>query len=74
MSTVPVPLPHGILPLTLYDDTYSPTNFATSWLVEGLVDESLLRDALHRLTDKWRILSGRLEATDNIVNLKSPNT
>ncbi|EIW79542.1 hypothetical protein CONPUDRAFT_125865 [Coniophora puteana RWD-64-598 SS2] len=56
-----VPSPYALLPLTIFDDAWSPTNFATGWLVEGIIDENKLRTALNALTLKWRLLSGRLE-------------
>lgn len=55
----------ALLPLTIFDDAWSPTNFTTGWLVEGIIDEHKLRAALTRLTHKWRLPAGRLEKVDH---------
>ena len=61
ISITPVPEPHGIYPLTLFDDISTSSSVVLGWLVEGLVDVDLLSAALDRLLPKWPTLSGRLE-------------
>ena len=61
MPIASVPEPHGIYPLTLFDDISTSTGIVLGWLVEGLVDVDLLSAALDRLLPKWPTLSGRLE-------------
>lgn len=53
---------HALIPLTVFDKVFERTTFVTGWLVEGKVDARVLESALHRLTDKWRLLAGRLQS------------
>ncbi|KAJ7237187.1 hypothetical protein B0H12DRAFT_110795 [Mycena haematopus] len=48
-------------PLTVFDNPFERSTFLTGWLVEGLIDIDALAAALRRVTDKWRVLAGRLE-------------
>ena len=57
---------HALLPLTAFDLVFQQTTFVTGWFVEGTIDEKALSDALGRLTQKWRMLAGRLHS------IKSP--
>jgi hypothetical protein len=52
----------AIYPLTVFDKLTSPSSFVTGWLVEGSIDKETLVGPLTRLTDKWRMLAGRLES------------
>jgi hypothetical protein len=56
----------ALLPLTVFDLVFEQTAFVTGWLVEGTIDEKALSNALDRLTQKWRMLAGRLHS------IKSP--
>ncbi|KAJ7688345.1 hypothetical protein B0H17DRAFT_1332077 [Mycena rosella] len=49
-------------PLTFFDNTFEQTTFLTGWLVQGAIDTNTLAAALARLTEKWRVLAGRLES------------
>lgn len=57
---------NALLPLTVFDLVFQQTTFVTGWLVEGTIDEKALSYALDRLTQKWRMLAGRLHS------IKSP--
>ncbi|KAG5646998.1 hypothetical protein DXG03_001722 [Asterophora parasitica] len=46
--------------LTPFDRCFERTTFLTGWLVEGAIDTDALVDALTNVTQKWRMLSGRL--------------
>ncbi|KAF8626904.1 hypothetical protein AX15_004633 [Amanita polypyramis BW_CC] len=59
---VPVPEPHALIPLTVFDRLYYRTTFVMGWLVEGRIDEAALEGALTRLMRRWRILAGRIES------------
>lgn len=52
-------------PLTLFDKLFERTTFLTGWLVEGTIDTDALATALRNVTQKWRMLSGRLESITN---------
>lgn len=52
-------------PLTLFDVLFERTTFLTGWLVEGTIDTDALSTALSNVTQKWRMLSGRLESVQN---------
>ncbi|KDR74481.1 hypothetical protein GALMADRAFT_227535 [Galerina marginata CBS 339.88] len=52
----------ALVPLTVFDKLFERTTFVTGWLVEGKVDASALATALDRVTQKWRMLSGRLQS------------
>lgn len=68
MLDTPVPEPHGIYPLTLFDDISTNSGIAMGWLVEGILDLNLISAALDRLLSKWPVLAGRFECTsDNPV-------
>ncbi|KAJ7283391.1 hypothetical protein C8J57DRAFT_1709808 [Mycena rebaudengoi] len=53
--------PEAKYPLTVFDKTFERTTFVTGWLVQGTLKADALAVALGRLTEKWRMLSGRLE-------------
>lgn len=53
---------HATFPLTHFDRLFERTTFLTGWLVEGTIDTVALASALARITQKWRMLSGRLES------------
>lgn len=55
--------PQAFLPLTAIDRLFERTTFVTGWLLTGTVDTVALAAALDRLTQKWRMLAGRLEST-----------
>ena len=67
-APVPVPEPHALIPLTVFDRLYHRTTFVMGWLVEGQIDAAALEGALARLTRKWRILAGRIEPFNDKVN------
>ena len=82
MAIIPglVPEPHGVYPLTMFDDMSTKSAIVMGWLVEGILDLDLLSAALDRLLTKWPSLAGRFEpASDNSVcseltsNLASTN-
>lgn len=52
-------------PLTQLDRLFERTTFLTGWLVEGTIDTDALSAALSNVTQKWRMLSGRLESIKN---------
>lgn len=54
--------PVAIFPLTVFDRLFERTTFVTGWLVEGMIDGDALGSALRRVTEKWRILAGRLHS------------
>lgn len=37
----PIPVPHGIYPLTLFDDMYTKSIIVMGWHVEGILDLDL---------------------------------
>ncbi|KAJ7499307.1 hypothetical protein FB451DRAFT_1204965 [Mycena latifolia] len=49
-------------PLTVFDNSFELSAFLTGWLVQGTIDTNALAAALARVTEKWRVLAGRLEA------------
>ncbi|KAJ7367905.1 hypothetical protein DFH08DRAFT_928270 [Mycena albidolilacea] len=49
-------------PITAFDSPLERSTFITGWLVEGKIDTKALGAALRRVTEKWRILGGRLES------------
>ncbi|KAJ7156987.1 hypothetical protein C8R43DRAFT_1183527, partial [Mycena crocata] len=53
-------------PLTVFDNSFERSAFITGWLVQGTVDTEALGAALRRLTEKWRVLAGRLEAIPDV--------
>ncbi|KAF5393851.1 hypothetical protein D9757_000412 [Collybiopsis confluens] len=52
----------AIVPLTVFDRVFERSAFVTGWLVEGTVDVNAVSAALKRVTDKWRLLAGRLDS------------
>jgi hypothetical protein len=50
----------ALYPLSTLDVLFERTTFVTGWLVEGTLDSVTLADALTRVTEKWRMLAGRL--------------
>ncbi|KAF8211531.1 hypothetical protein K438DRAFT_1958625 [Mycena galopus ATCC 62051] len=48
-------------PLTVFDTPFERSAFLTGWLVKGTIDTNALAAALRRITEKWRVLAGRLE-------------
>ncbi|KIK65743.1 hypothetical protein GYMLUDRAFT_240221 [Collybiopsis luxurians FD-317 M1] len=58
----------AIIPLTVFDRVFERSAFVTGWLVEGTVDVNAVSAALKRVTNKWRLLAGRL---DSVVEGKS---
>jgi len=70
MERSSAPEHHGLLPLTVFDRMFERTTFVTGWLVEGALDAAALALALDKVTDKWRLLSGRLRSVkDQNVHL-----
>lgn len=65
MVVTPVPEPHGIHPLSLFDNMSGGSSIVTGWLVEGTIDLSIISAALDRLVAKWPLLAGRLENVDD---------
>jgi hypothetical protein len=65
MLITPVPKPHGVYPLTLFDDISTELGLTMGWLVEGIIDLKLVSAALDRLLAKWPVLAGRLESASN---------
>jgi hypothetical protein len=65
MLKTTVPKPHGVYPLTLFDDISTELGLTMGWLVEGIVDLKLISAALDRLLVKWPTLGGRLEAVSD---------
>lgn len=59
---VSAPDPYALFPLTVFDKLFERTTFVTGWLVEGTIESAALSAALHRVTRKWRMLSGRLRS------------
>nr|GAT47740.1 predicted protein [Mycena chlorophos] len=59
------PLRWGRYPLTAFDNLFDRSTFLTGWLVKGTIDIQILSSALRRVTEKWRVLAGRLEAVPN---------
>ncbi len=51
---------YGLYPLSALDVLFERTTFVTGWLVEGTIDHMALANALMRMTEKWRMLAGRL--------------
>jgi hypothetical protein len=52
MAITPVPEPHGIYPLTLFDDMSTKSGIVLGWLVEGILNLNLISAALDRLPSK----------------------
>jgi hypothetical protein len=67
----PVPEPHAIFPLTLFDDMCANPGIVLGWLVEGELDLNLISAALDRLVNKWPLLAGRLERVPSNVKSNS---
>lgn len=61
MSTS-VPEIYALLPLTVFDKMFERTTFVTGWLVEGKIHASAFTSALDSVTQKWRMLAGRLQS------------
>ncbi|KAK7061381.1 hypothetical protein R3P38DRAFT_2494779 [Favolaschia claudopus] len=61
----PVPSPpftrSSHYPLLPFDTVFEKSTFVTGWLVQGTIDANALSAALRRVTEKWRVLAGRLE-------------
>ncbi|KAF7301225.1 hypothetical protein MIND_00687300 [Mycena indigotica] len=55
-------------PLTAFDGSFERSTFLTGWLVKGVIDTKTLSHALRRLTEKWRVLAGRLESVEGTKN------
>ncbi|ESK92723.1 hypothetical protein Moror_15976 [Moniliophthora roreri MCA 2997] len=55
--------PFALYPLTVFDRLFERSCFVTGWLVEGRLDESKLGEALGKITDKWRLLAGRVRSS-----------
>lgn len=53
-------------PLTVFDNLFERSTFLTGWLVQGKIDTDALAAALGRMTEKWRVLAGRLEAIPDV--------
>ncbi|CAK5276112.1 unnamed protein product [Mycena citricolor] len=62
------PAPHALperwsrYQLSVFDNSFERSTFITGWLVQGAIDVEALGAALGRVTQKWRVLAGRLEA------------
>ncbi|TFK23325.1 hypothetical protein FA15DRAFT_594441 [Coprinopsis marcescibilis] len=65
MSVPQLPEPFSLYPLTPFDYLFESSNFVTGWLVEGDIDRAELEAALQRLTEKWRMLAGRIQLAVN---------
>ncbi|KAJ7640505.1 hypothetical protein DFH06DRAFT_1216200 [Mycena polygramma] len=50
----------ALLELSPLDNVVSGLSFGTAWLLEGELDLSALANALRRVTEKWRLLAGRI--------------
>ncbi|KAJ7179565.1 hypothetical protein C8R46DRAFT_1074109 [Mycena filopes] len=59
------PPPLARYPLTVFDNSFERSTFVTGWLVQGEINVDALAKALRRVTEKWRVLAGRLEAIPN---------
>ncbi len=57
-------------PLTPIDASHGESIFITAWLVEGEIDLEAFRSALTRLTNKWRLLAGRLQSYEGLVSIQ----
>ncbi|KAJ7047748.1 hypothetical protein C8F04DRAFT_1059960 [Mycena alexandri] len=62
------PPPFARYPLTVFDNSFQRSAFVTGWLVQGEIDTNALGNALRRMTEKWRVLAGRLEAIPDTKN------
>lgn len=62
MDEPSAPERYALFPLTVFDRLFERTTFVTGWLVEGTIESVALSAALHRVTRKWRMLSGRLQS------------
>ncbi|KAF5336942.1 hypothetical protein D9611_002884 [Ephemerocybe angulata] len=60
----------ALYPLTAFDKLFEGTTFVTGWLVEGTVNAKVLDEALRRVTNKWRMLAGRVQSRKEGVDLK----
>ena len=60
----------ALYPLSAFDVLFERTTFVTGWLVEGTLDNAALAQALKRVTEKWRMLAGRLVSrkTDEVCD------
>ncbi|PPQ73589.1 hypothetical protein CVT24_007957 [Panaeolus cyanescens] len=58
----------AVVPLTVFDRLFERTTFVTGWLVEGMIDGDALGSALRRVTDKWRLLAGRIYSVQDGEN------
>ncbi|KAJ7087219.1 hypothetical protein B0H15DRAFT_922999 [Mycena belliarum] len=54
--------PTACYPLSIFDNSFERSTFLTGWLVQGTIDTTTLAAALSRMTRKWRVLAGRVEA------------
>jgi hypothetical protein len=66
LHSVPPPARISTYPLTVFDNTFERSTFLTGWLLQGRIDTNALAAAIARMTDKWRVLAGRLEATSDV--------
>ncbi|KAK7471177.1 hypothetical protein VKT23_002587 [Stygiomarasmius scandens] len=64
------PEPFAYYPLSNFDLSHIRSIFITGWLVEGIIDQQALRLALVHVTQKWRMLAGRLESLQENKNTK----
>lgn len=70
-----VPEPSAIYPLTDFDGMSDQTSFITGWLFAGVIDPVPFAAALRRVTEKWRMLAGRLESVEyERGKVSRPNT
>ncbi|KAF9480232.1 hypothetical protein BDN70DRAFT_931898 [Pholiota conissans] len=53
---------YAFFPLTVFDRMFERNAFVTGWLVKGTIDTAALAAALDRVTEKWRMLAGRLQS------------
>ncbi|KAJ7641513.1 hypothetical protein FB45DRAFT_738023 [Roridomyces roridus] len=50
--------------LSAFDTSCSEVAFTTAWLIQGTIDIPSLSAALDGLTERWRMLAGRIEPSD----------
>ncbi|KAJ7628440.1 hypothetical protein FB45DRAFT_1028532 [Roridomyces roridus] len=58
--------------LNALDSGNTEVAFTTSWLVQGRIDLEKLSAALDVVTDRWRLLAGRLELSENTLRVRFP--
>ncbi|TFK62283.1 hypothetical protein BDN72DRAFT_827611 [Pluteus cervinus] len=63
--TSSVPEPHALFPLTLLDISPAGIGVNFTWLVRGRLDTELIQASIGRVTNKWRLLAGRVEFAKN---------